>query len=166
MKEMTEQQALLKLSALCAQAEHCSYEMTEKMRRWGLPDEVQARIMARLTQERYIDDERYSRLFVREKIKFNKWGRRKVAQALMAKRIDHETTQHVLDDVDDEEYLAVLRPLLKSKRRQLKPMTPYEATSRLVRFALSRGFTMDLIRQCIDVTDEIEDDGEENQFLA
>ena len=166
MKEMTEQQALLKLSALCAQAEHCSYEMTEKMRRWGLPDEVQARIMARLTQERYIDDERYSRLFVREKIKFNKWGRRKVAQALMTKRIDHETIQHVLDDVDDEEYLAVLRPLLKSKRRQLKPMTPYEATSRLVRFALSRGFTMDLIRQCIDVTDEIEDDGEENQFLA
>ena len=166
MKEMTEQQALLKLSALCAQAEHCSYEMTEKMRRWGLPDEVQARIMARLTQERYIDDERYSRLFVREKIKFNKWGRRKVAQALMTKRIDHETIQHVLDDVDDEEYLAVLRPLLKSKRRQLKPMTPYEATSRLVRFALSRGFTMDLIRQCIDVTDEIDDDGEENQFLA
>ena len=166
MKEMTEQQALLKLSALCAQAEHCSYEMTKKMRRWGLPDEVQARIMARLTQERYIDDERYSRLFVQEKIKFNKWGRRKVAQALMAKRIDHETIQHVLDDVDDEEYLAVLRPLLKSKRRQLKPMTPYEATSRLVRFALSRGFTMDLIRQCIDVTDEIEDDGEENQFLA
>ena len=166
MKEMTEQQALLKLSALCAQAEHCSYEMTEKMRRWGLPDEVQARIMARLTQERYIDDERYSRLFVREKIKFNKWGHRKVAQALMAKRIDHETIQHVLDDVDDEEYLAVLRPLLKSKRRQLKPMTPYEATSRLVRFALSRGFTMDLIRQCIDVTDEIDDDGEENQFLA
>ena len=166
MKEMTEQQALLKLSALCAQAEHCSYEMTEKMRRWGLPDEVQARIMARLTQERYIDDERYSRLFVREKIKFNKWGRRKVAQALMAKRIDHETIQHVLDDVDDEEYLAVLRPLLKSKRRQLKPTTPYEATSRLVRFALGRGFTMDLIRQCIDVTDEIDDDGEENQFLA
>ena len=161
MKEMTEQQALLKLSALCAQAEHCSYEMTEKMRRWGLPDEAQARIMARLTQERYIDDERYSRLFVREKIKFNKWGRRKVAQALMAKRIDHETIQHVLDDVDDEEYLAVLRPLLKSKRRQMKPMTPYEATSRLV-----RGFTMDLIRQCIDVTDEIDDDGEENQFLA
>ena len=166
MKEMTEQQALLKLSALCAHAEHCSYEMTEKMHRWGLPDEVQARIMARLTQERYIDDERYSRLFVREKIKFNKWGRRKVAQALMAKRIDHETIQHVLDDVDDEEYLAVLRPLLKSKRRQLKPMTPYEATSRLARVALSRGFTMDLTRQCIDVTDEIEDDGEENQFLA
>ena len=137
MKEMTEQQALLKLSALCAHAEHCSYEMTEKMHRWGL-----------------------------QKIKFNKWGRRKVAQALMAKRIDHETIQHVLDDVDDEEYLAVLRPLLKSKRRQLKPMTPYETTSRLVRFALGRGFTMDLIRQCIDVTDEIDDDGEENQFLA
>ena len=115
MKEMTEQQALLKLSALCAQAEHCSYEMTEKMRRWGLPDEAQARIMARLTQERYIDDERYSRLFVREKIKFNKWGRRKVAQALMAKRIDHETIRHVLDDVDDD-FLVQMTPRLIAAR--------------------------------------------------
>ena len=36
MREMTEQQVMQKLSALCAQAEHCSYEMTEKMRRWGV----------------------------------------------------------------------------------------------------------------------------------
>ena len=166
MKEMTEQQALLKLSALCAQAEHCSHEMTEKMRRWGLSDDVQSRIIARLKQERYIDDERYSRMFVREKIKFNKWGRRKVEQALMAKRIDRDTIQLVLNEVDDGEYLSVLRPLLKSKRRQIKPMGTYETTARLVRFALSRGFTMDLIRQCIDGADEIDEDGQEDQFLA
>lgn len=162
MKEMTEQQALLKLSALCAQAEHCSYEMTEKMRRWGLPDDTQARIMARLVKEQYIDDERYCRMFVREKIKFNKWGRRKVGQALMAKRIDRDTIQQVLDEVDDEEYLAVLRPLLKSKRRQMKPMPAYETNQRLVRFALGRGFTIDLIRQCVDGAEEMTDDGEED----
>ncbi len=153
---MTEQQVMQKLSALCAQAEHCSYEMTEKMRRWGIEEEVQARVMARLTEEKYIDDERYCRLFVREKIKFNKWGRRKVEQALMAKRIDRGIARRVLDEVDDEDYLAVLRPLIKSKRRQLKPMSDYEKTGKLMRFAMSRGFTTDIIRQCLDGADEVE----------
>ncbi len=162
MKEMTEQQVLLKLTALCAQAEHCSYEMTEKMRRWGIGEETQARVMERLINEKYIDDERYCRLFVREKIKFNKWGRRKVEQGLMAKRIDRGIARQVLDEVDDDDYIAVLRPLLKSKRRQLKPMSDYETTGKLVRFAMSRGFTMDIIRQCLDGADEFEEDGEED----
>lgn len=161
MSEMTEQQVMQRLSALCAQAEHCSYEMTEKMRRWGIDDEVQARVMARLISEKFVDDERYSRLFTREKIKFNKWGRRKVEQGLMAKRIDRGIIQLVLDEVDDEDYLSVLRPLIKSKRRQLKPMSDYETTGKLMRFALSRGFTMDIIRQCLDGADEIDEDGEE-----
>ena len=30
----TENEAYLALAALCAQAEHCQYEMLEKMRRW------------------------------------------------------------------------------------------------------------------------------------
>ena len=52
--------------------------------------------------------------------------------------------------VDDEEYLQVLRPLLQGKRRQLKAMSEYEANGRLIRFALGKGFTFDIIRQCLD----------------
>lgn len=74
----------------------------------------------------------------------------------MAKRIDRGIARQVLDEVDDEDYLAVLRPLIKSKRRQLKPMSDYETTGKLVRFAMSRGFTIDLIRQCLDGADEVE----------
>lgn len=162
MKEMTEREVLQKLSALCAQAEHCSHEMTEKMRRWGIDDAVQARVMARLIEEKYVDDERYCRLYVREKIKFNKWGRRKVEQGLMAKRIDQAIARQVLDEVDDADYIEVLRPLIKSKRRQLKPMSDYETTAKLMRFALSRGFTIDIIRQCLDGADEAYADGEED----
>ena len=78
----TEQDAYLTLAALCAQAEHCQYEMLEKMRRWELPEDAQARVMAKLIKERYVDDERYAQAFVKDKIRYNKWGRRKVEQAL------------------------------------------------------------------------------------
>ena len=153
---MTEMEALQRLATLCAQGEHCSWEMTEKMRRWGMDEETQARVMARLVEERYVDDARYCRSFIHDKVKYNKWGRRKVEQALMAKRIDRGIARQVLDAVDDEDYLTVLRPLIKSKRRQLKPMSDYETTGKLVRFAMSRGFTIDLIRQCLDGADEVE----------
>ena len=159
-KEMTEQEAYLQLAAVCAQAEHCEQEMRDKMKRWELDETVQNRVIDRLTKERYIDNERYARAFVKDKIRYNKWGRRKVQQALWLKRIDDDIQQRVLDEIDEKEYLDVLRPLLKQKRKSIKAQSDYELNQKLVRFALSRGFTFDIIRQCIDVDDidEYEED--------
>ena len=156
MKEITEQEAYLRLTALCAQAEHCQHEMLEKMKKWELADEAQARVMERLIKERYVDDERYARAFVMDKIRYNKWGRRKVEQALWMKRIDKGIQERVLGEVDDEEYVSALRPLLKQKQRSTKAASDYELRQKLIRFALSRGFGFDIIRQCIDVEDEDE----------
>jgi len=153
----TEQEAYLTLAALCARSEHCQWEMLEKMRRWELDAETQARVMSRLVKERYVDDERYARAFVKDKVRYNKWGRRKVEQALWQKRIDDDIRERVLDEVDEEEYLNVLRPLLKQKRKSIKAENDYELNQKLVRFALGRGFTYDIIRQCIDV-DEVPDE--------
>ena len=150
MKEVTEQGAYLQLAQLCARSEHCQHDMLEKMRRWGMSDEAQAHVMQRLVSERYIDDKRYARAFVRDKIRYNKWGRRKVEQALWAKHIDDDIRERVLGEVDDEEYLSVLRPLLKQKRKSTKAASDYELNQKLVKFALQRGFTFDIIRQCID----------------
>ena len=155
-KEMTEQEAYLQLAAICAQAEHCEQEMRDKMKRWELDETVQNRIIDRLTKERYIDNERYARAFVKDKIRYNKWGRRKVQQALWMKRIDNDIQQRVLDEIDEKEYLDVLRPLLKQKRKSIKADSDYEMNQKLVRFALSRGYTFDIIRQCLNV-DEIEE---------
>ena len=157
MTQKTENEAYLTLAALCAQAEHCQWEMLEKMRRWELSDEVQARVMERLVKERYVDDERYARAFVKDKVRYNKWGRRKVEQALWQKHIDEDIRQRVLDEVDDNEYLSVLRPLLQQKRKSTKAQSDYELNQKLIRFALSRGFTFDIIRQCIKVEDELVD---------
>ena len=157
-KEMTEQEAYLQLAALCAQAEHCEQEMRDKMRHWELDETVQNRIVDRLIKERYVDDERYARAFVKDKIRYNKWGRRKVQQALWQKRIDADIQQRVLNEIEEKEYLDILRPLLKQKRKSIKAESDYELNQKLVRFALGRGFGFDIIRQCLNVDDiDIED---------
>jgi regulatory protein len=150
MKQKTEQEGLIAMTALCASGEHCSQEMIDKMTRWELPEEAQARVMKYLTKHLYINEERYTRAFVMDKIRYNKWGRRKIEQALWQKRIPKDIQTKILDEIDENEYLNVLRPLLKSKRRTIKAQSDYEENMKLVKFALGRGFTPDIIRQCLD----------------
>lgn len=158
-KEMTEQEAYLQLAALCAQAEHCQFEMREKMRRWGIEEAAQERVISRLVNERYVDDERFARAFINDKIRYNKWGRRKVQQALWQKHISDDIQSRLLDEVDDKVYVDILRPLLKQKRKTMKAQSDYELNQKLVRFAMSRGFGFDIIKQCLDVSEiEIEDE--------
>jgi regulatory protein len=156
MKKMTEQEAYLRLTILCAQAEHCEQEMYDKMKRWEIDETAQSRIIVRLKKDRYIDDERFARAFVKDKIRYNKWGRRKVQQALWQKHIDADIQQRILDEIDENEYLAVLRLLLQQKRKSTKAQSDYELNRKLVRFALSRGFTFDIIRQCLDVDEDMD----------
>ena len=149
-KTITPEEAYIKLSALCASAEHCSGEMIEKMQRWEIPAKDQARIVEELIEKQFIDDERYCRAFVKDKIIYNKWGRRKIEQALYMKHIDKGIQQRVLDEIDPSEYVEILRQLLQQKAKSIKAANDYERTQKLMRFALQRGFTMDIIHQCIN----------------
>ena len=149
-KTISTEEAYIKLSALCASAEHCTGEMVEKMQRWGLTEKAQAEILAKLTEKHFIDDERFCRAFVKDKIRYNKWGRRKIEQALYMKHIDKGIQQRVLDEIDPSEYVEILRQLLQQKRKTIHAANDYEMNGKLMRFALQRGFTMDIIHQCID----------------
>ncbi len=149
-KSVSEQEALFKLSALCSQAEHSSGEMKEKMRRWQLPPDAQERIMQRLLAEKYVDDERYCRFFVRDKMRFCGWGRRKIEQALHMKGVSADTAASQLDEITADEWAETLRPLIAAKRRSVKAQSDYELRAKLMRFAMGRGFTMDVVRMCMD----------------
>lgn len=150
---MTEEQALARLTALCASAEHCTGEMIDKMTKWEIPEEAQARIMEHLVSNKYVDDERYCRAFVHDKMEYNHWGRRKIEQALYVKHVDKAIQTKVLDEIPDSDFIDILRPLLDQKRRQTRADNDYEMNIKLMRFAASCGFTIDQIRQCIEEVD-------------
>ena len=155
-KQITEQQALSKLTGLCARAEHCSGEMLDKMRQWGVDEEAQARIMEYLIKNKFVDDERFARFFINDKIKYNGWGRRKIEQALWMKHIDEAIVREALDAIDTGDYVSVLRPMLQQKRKHTTARSEYELNMKLMKWAVSRGFTTDVIRQCMTVDDDAE----------
>lgn len=158
---MTVEEALNRAAALCAASECCPADILKRLQRWELNAKEQASVMGKLQSEGFLDEQRFARCFALEKIRFNKWGRRKVAQALWAKQIDQRTIDEVLNAIDPEEYLHVLRPLLKSKSRSIRANSDYEQQMKLTRFALSRGFSFNEIKACIAVPDEMNIDDED-----
>lgn len=148
-RQISEADAKSRLAALCAKSEHCCGEMLDKMRQWEVPEDAQARIMQYLIEHKFVDDERYTRAMAIDKVRYNKWGRKKIEQALWMKHVSHDIINSVLDEIPDNEYIAVLRPLLKAKRKSVRGNSEYEVTQKLVRFAMSRGFDYRLIKECL-----------------
>lgn len=156
MTTITETEALSKVAAFCSTAEHCRAEISEKLQRWGIPYDAIDRILQRLEDEKYIDEDRYCRAFVNDKFRFAKWGKMKIAQALQLKKISYNTCRQYLNEIDDEEYLSILNGLITAKRKSVHAENEFELNGKLMRFALSRGFEMKDIRLCIQVSDENE----------
>lgn len=154
--QLTDEEALNRVASYCSTAEHCRAEINEKLQRWGIAYETINRILDQLEVQKYIDDERYCRAFVKDKYRFAKWGKRKIAQGLYMKKIASDVAWRYLNEIDEDEYLSILNGLLASKRKSIHAKDDYELNGKLMRFAMSRGFELKDIRRCIDVPEEEE----------
>ena len=150
----TEQEAYLKLSALCASAEYCEYDLHRKARNWEIvtnekvadvssPENRLLGVISRLREERFIDDERYARAFVRDKFRYNHWGRVRIIQELRIRKIDSSIIADAIEEIPEDDNLDTLRRLIETKRKSVKGKSDYDVRCKLIRFALGRGFGMD-----------------------
>lgn len=157
MRELSEAEIKSKAEAYCSAVERCPSEVEEKIRKWGASEEVTAQIMAYLHRERYLDAARFCRFYVRDKYRFNQWGRMKIAQMLRMKGLSDGDIQSGLEEIDTEEYDGILKKLLKQKMKSIKAANDYERSMKLIRFAMGRGFTLEEIRRYVNQLDPDED---------
>ena len=153
---MTADEILYKLAARCSVSEQCLSDIESKLAKYDLTEEEKTRILRHLVEEKYIDDGRYAEAFVRDKYRFNKWGRIKIAQGLRMKGIDNETISNAMKAINEEEYIDILHDLIKAKRKSTRGTSEYEINGKLTRFATGRGFEFAAIRRCINVDDDVD----------
>ena len=148
-KECTAEEARLKAEAYCSMAERCTDDVLRKLRQWGAPEDAHGAIVDALREERYIDDRRYAVAFVRDKYRFNQWGRIKISQALRVKHVALEDISAALEEIDEEEYESILVSLLEKKRQGIKANSDYERNGKMIRLAVSHGYEMGEIFRCM-----------------
>jgi regulatory protein len=107
-----------------------------------------------LKDENFINEERYSTAFVKDKFNYNKWGKVKIAAHLRTKNIPGEIIKTSLDTIDKELYKNTLKDLISHHRRSVKYKNNYDLKSKLLRYGLSKGFESNLL---YDILNDIED---------
>ena len=152
----TEQEAYQRLSALCAMSEQCCHDV-KKMKRWEVTDEMAERIVARLVKEKFIDEERFARAFVKDKFRYNHWGRVRIEQELKMRKIAPKHIEMGLEELKEEDSLGALREMIQKKLPTVKGKNEYEIRGKLIRFVLGRGFAMDDIMKIVGGLDECDE---------
>lgn len=148
-RDKTPQQALQSLMRMCARSERSSGDALRLMKRWGVADDEARKVLARLQSERFIDDARYAEAFVRDKLNLSGWGAYKIKMSLRAKGVSREVIDEVVAPMlETTDMTERLKEIMQRKMRTLKYTSPYDAKSKLIRFAASRGYDMEQAIEC------------------
>ncbi len=140
-KQTTKEELWQKATAYCAKSEHCTQELREKLWQWGCREESwREEILCRLKEDEYINEERYCRAYVHDKVAYQGWGRVKIRMMLLAKNINETTVEQALGGINEEEYGKALNKALN------KYMGDRE---KQIRLALQRGFEYEEIKNLL-----------------
>lgn len=141
---------LSRAAALCAKGEKCSNDIRKKLEEWKTEEEMIERILQTLQDQQFIDDDRFSRFYVTDKLKFNKWGRIKIVYSLRQKQVDESIIDQVIGEIDPGEYQQILEGVLRAKIKSVGDPEKYENRAKLMRFAAQKGFSSEEIFSVLD----------------
>ncbi len=151
-KDKTPEQALASLMKLCSKAEKSSGDARRLMYRWGIAKADQDKILAQLTSQKFIDDERYAAAYVREKMRFSGWGVYKIRASLSTKGISRDIIDRAVGGLDENALDDRLEKYLRRKKQVVKATTPYEIRTKLMRYGLSLGYDYEKVSDAVDKT--------------
>ena len=146
------EQLLPKLEKYCAFQERCISEVKTKLHQLGAPGDVCDVVLARLTQRGFLNEERFTEIFIRSKMRQKGWGPVKIKMELRRKRIPEDLIARYSVMFQQEEQQEALRNWIVKKRKTLKDSDGALLRQKLIRFGLSKGFeTGDVIRQVNEI---------------
>ncbi len=135
------QKHLTSMMALCSRSEKCKWDICENLRRKAIKTSVVEEIIQTLETEGFLNEKRYARAYVKDKIRLQGWGPVKIQAGLKAKNIPEAIVAEVMKSADNQEYAENLQKALEKKQQLLKEQNPHKRKEKLVRFALGRGYT-------------------------
>jgi regulatory protein len=141
-------QAYNKASEYCAVQERCIVDVSLKMKSLQVDKSYFGKIIKKLQDEDFLDEERFAKSYVSGKFRINGWGKRKISAGLRSKSIPNTLIENALDTISDDEYIGTLENLINKKLRLLGDNSP-QNRQKTAFYAISRGFEPALIMQIL-----------------
>ena len=141
--------AMKRAASFCAESERNVAEVERKLRKWGVDDDDIDSIIDRLKSDDFLNEERYCKAYINDRFKLNHWGKVKIRYELGKRDVDRQYIDAALANIDDDEYIEVLKEVVEAKRRTIKDTDTYSASAKILRYALTRGFESDIVSKVI-----------------
>ncbi|MFN6944845.1 MAG: regulatory protein RecX [Cytophagaceae bacterium] len=149
-KVLSKNEIFIKLLRYCSYQERSTHEVRVKLKFYNLkPNEIEE-IVDKLTDENFINDSRFSKIYAGSKFRLKKWGILKIKYGLKAKGIDDKTIdQAIKEEIEPTEYMDSLSKLFEKKFQELQSggHTEHDLRTRLFRYLIGKGFESELISQ-------------------
>lgn len=140
-KPLTPDEAMVKLERFCLFRERCPQEVKDKIKELRLSDELGDTLFHTLMEDRYFEEQRFTSLYVRSKIK--SWGKIRVRLELQLRKIHPDCIEQAFQEIDEEAYRnTVVRQLTKKLQQWVgDPQARQKAAAAVIRM----GFESDLV---------------------
>ena len=149
-KSYTVQEATHKLMQFCAYRDRSQKEVEDKLLEMRMIPEAREQIIIKLMQEKFLNEERFARSFVRGKFRIKKWGRLKIKMELKKKEISSPIIALALTEINDKNYVQTLIELAEKKLPLIKEENPFKKKKKLYDFLSSKGYESHLILEVIE----------------
>ncbi|TAH20965.1 MAG: RecX family transcriptional regulator [Cytophagales bacterium] len=136
-----------KIASFCAYQERCLSEVKEKLYEWEAESEEIEAIIEKLIDEKYIDEERFAKLYVGSKFRTKKWGKVKIKYMLKQKKIPVALISKGLQEINPDAYYETLKELALQKKEAMKNNFD---KAKLYNHLISKGYENDLVREAIN----------------
>lgn len=139
-----------KLVNYCVYQDRCHYEVEQKMKEFVLIPEAKEEIILYLMKENYLNEERFTRSYIRGKFNIKNWGKSKIKMHLKQKGITDKLISRCMDEIDEHDYLSIIKKLYESYESKLKGLKDYQKKSKTIKYLLNKGFEYADILQVIE----------------
>ena len=144
-KPLSPDQVLDKMAKYCAYQERCVKDVKDKLKTYDIAEKEKNIILEYLLDNRFVNDERFAKSFVRGKVNQSGWGVNKIRFHLIQKGIDKDIIEEALGQTDEEAYRQRLIEILKAKAKTVKAASDFEKKRKLAAYAMQKGFEGSLI---------------------
>ena len=138
-RELSKAEWLDKAEAYCARAEHCAADVRRKLYEWQAPADLADEIEEKLRERDFINDLRFCKAYVHDKVEYQHWGRVKIRAGLQALHLSTSAIEEAMETIDEERYREMMRALVAHRKGESEDKTG--------RFLLQRGFTYEEIQK-------------------
>ena len=139
-----------KMQRYCAYQERCIYDVRKKLSAYDVSQRDEEWRIDMLIDDKFIDEERFTRCYVRSKVA-SYWGIIRIENELKLRKIPRDITERAIGEINEEDYRERFEKLADEKIKSTGGIDSLKQKARVYNYLASRGYESSMIMDFLSV---------------